>query len=59
MRAHYGITQDDLYSQPKKHKPGQPRFVHGERSWTGQGPRPGWLKELLEAGGQLEDYEVA
>ncbi|ARB43984.1 H-NS family nucleoid-associated regulatory protein [Alloalcanivorax xenomutans] len=28
------------------------------QTWTGRGKRPVWLREALEKGGKLEDYEV-
>jgi DNA-binding protein H-NS len=27
-------------------------------TWTGRGPRPRWLRDALDAGGELEDYVV-
>jgi len=62
----HGITLQDLggVKGPKGPKPaakpaGAPRFrgPQGE-TWSGRGPRPGWLRALLAAGESAETYRV-
>jgi DNA-binding protein H-NS len=70
--AHYGLTADQLgygasgkSAQPNK----QPdtgkavntsgKYADGSgNSWSGRGPRPGWLRNALAAGRALEEFAV-
>jgi len=33
------------------------RGPNGE-TWTGKGKRPGWIKAIVEGGGNIEDYHA-
>lgn len=44
---------------PRKARPYKALFsyVHGDRKWSGLGPRPKWIKEFVESGGDLESIK--
>jgi DNA-binding protein H-NS len=68
--AHYDLTAEQLgYSTSSKRKGVKPgkssaaeltaRYADGRgNSWSGRGPRPGWLRDALAAGGTLEQLET-
>lgn len=37
---------------------GKAKYREGDRSWSGFGPQPGWLKEAISQGKRLEDFQV-
>lgn len=68
----YGITPDDLFAPKRKRrsdagvtrgakkKPaGKVQFRHEANEWSGRGPRPMWLRELVEAGRDPEEFRVS
>jgi DNA-binding protein H-NS len=69
--AHYDLTAEQLgYSTSSKRKglkPGRSpasgstaRYADGQgKTWSGRGPRPGWLRDALAAGSTLEQLQVA
>jgi DNA-binding protein H-NS len=66
----FGITTEDIDAAKAKSKgrklviPAAPKekvikYQMGENTWSGgKGPKPKWVKELLEQGKKLEDYLV-
>lgn len=34
------------------------RYKKGDNTWSGRGPRPLWVKEIINAGGDIKDYRV-
>lgn len=43
----------------RKYQPGKPKYHDGTgRSWTGQGKRPGWFVEAIEAGKTAESMLI-
>ncbi|NUZ08969.1 H-NS family nucleoid-associated regulatory protein [Piscinibacter koreensis] len=36
----------------------KPAFTDGTQTWSGMGPRPGWLKKALAAGRTLEEFRA-
>jgi len=68
--AHYDLTAEQLgYSTSRRKglKAGTSatsasaaRYADGQgNTWSGRGPRPGWLREALAAGSTLEQLETA
>ena len=69
--AHYDLTAEQLgYSTSSKRKGQKPgksaasgstaRYADGQgNTWSGRGPRPGWLRDALAAGSTLEQLETA
>jgi len=64
----FGITPDDLQSKgkaimlksSKEKKPASVKYRMGDNTWSGgKGPKPKWVKELLDKEGNIEDYLVA
>ncbi|MBM3422125.1 MAG: H-NS histone family protein [Chlorobi bacterium] len=64
----FGITPDDLQSRgktsllkaPKEKKTAAVKYRMGDNTWSGgKGPKPKWVKELLDKGGNINDYLVA
>ncbi|NOQ50262.1 MAG: H-NS histone family protein [Mycoplasmataceae bacterium] len=58
-----GYTVSELFelSGKKNKKPAKIKYVNpGDSSltWTGRGRKPTWLKDLLESGKKLEDFEI-
>lgn len=52
----YGITEKDLgFGEKQKKMIFPPLYKKGNRTWSGRGRQPGWIKEHLEAGGNLEE----
>ena len=44
---------------PAKKKASKAKFSDGAgNSWSGFGPKPGWLKNAIAAGKKLEDFAV-
>lgn len=37
---------------------GKAKYREGDRSWSGFGPQPGWLKDAISQGKSLEDFQV-
>lgn len=67
--SEYGLTAEDLglASAPKKtgKKASTPKdstvmYKNGDLTWSGaaRGRKPSWVKEILEAGGDIEKYRV-
>lgn len=55
----YGITEKDLGWGEKQQKSSfPPLYKKGDRTWSGRGRQPGWVKEHLEVGGKLEDLLI-
>ena len=44
----------------KRHGPRTPRYRHpsGDRTWSGQGRQPKWIKELLDSGVSLHSLRI-
>lgn len=68
--AKYGLTADQLgftatstAKKAKKTSPSQDKEVmykNGDLTWSGatRGRKPAWVKEILDAGGDIEKYKV-
>ena len=69
--AHYGLTMTDLFggkSASKGRRTGErtrgaaqreAKYADGQGNvWGGRGPRPKWLRDALENGKRLEDFET-
>lgn len=68
--AHYGLTAGQLglgtnqsTAQPKKAQKtpanSDVKFNDGNgNSWSGRGPRPGWLREALTSGRSIDEFRV-
>ncbi|WP_350283765.1 H-NS histone family protein [Nitrosomonas sp.] len=55
----YGITEKDLgFGEKQKKEIFPPLYKKGNQTWSGRGRQPKWIKEHLEAGGNLEDLLV-
>jgi len=70
----YGLTAEECgfsltaatYSKPKKttqtsKSKAEPQYrgPNGEEWAGGRGAKPKWIKEILEAGGNIEDYRIS
>ena len=56
-----GFKAEDLTVKPVKGN-GRARYQHPDDpslTYAGKGPRPQWLKDALEAGRQMEEFQVA
>jgi len=50
-------TANKTTAKKSKRAPSKVNYSDGAgNSWTGRGPRPGWLKAALESGKSLEDF---
>lgn len=60
-RAH-GYSLSELSDAKKKSgSKVAPKYAHPENAeltWTGRGRQPRWIKELIEAGSNLEDLKI-
>ena len=66
--AEYGLTAEQLglASAPKKStkkiaaKDSTVMYKNGDLTWSGatRGRKPDWVKEILEAGGDIEQYRL-
>ncbi|ETW10999.1 histone family protein nucleoid-structuring protein H-NS [Roseivivax marinus] len=59
----HGFALDDLLQAGGKGSKmkGIPRYAHlenAEKTWTGRGRKPDWVKSHLEAGGSLDDLAL-
>lgn len=55
----YGITEKDLGLGEKQRKTiSPPLYKKDNRTWSGRGRQPGWIKEHLEVGGKLKDLLI-
>ncbi len=57
----YGLTVADLFGKvaTKAAAKTSAKYAHPDgRTWSGRGPRPGWLAEAIAAGASLEDFLV-
>ncbi len=57
------MTPEDIlaYSTRKKRSSGKPRFRNLNnpiQTWTGHGKKPGWLKQALESGADIEAFRI-
>lgn len=50
LRERGGLVERD---GPRYRNPG-----NSSETWSGRGPRPGWLRDALEAGATLEELEI-
>ncbi len=53
VRAARGTAMPKVKGAPKYRSLTDPSSV-----WTGKGPRPGWVKEYIAGGGELEDLKI-
>jgi len=64
--AEYGLTLEDVLGDRKKHSkkihtPLSPKYINPDnpkQTWNERGPRPKWLKQLLESGRSLEELTL-
>ena len=56
-----GVTLAELFAQRKPRKAATPKYRNPEdpsEVWSGRGKPPRWLKEKLDAGAQLAEFEA-
>ncbi len=48
------------YSTRKKRSSGKPKYRNPDdgRTWTGFGKKPGWLKDYLDQGRDIEEFRI-
>jgi DNA-binding protein H-NS len=60
----HGYRLEDLIDEPflkGNRNKSAPRYQHPENpevTWTGRGRRPDWIREGIESGKSLEDFEI-
>lgn len=57
----YGFELNDLFENKRVKKSVPVKYRHPENptlSWTGRGRQPNWLKEELETGKSINEFEV-
>jgi DNA-binding protein H-NS len=61
----FGFSLDDVIggggAKGAKGSKGAPKFAHPEnpeKTWTGRGRQPNWVKEWLEKGKSLDDLKI-
>ncbi|MGR3495700.1 H-NS family nucleoid-associated regulatory protein [Citreimonas sp.] len=61
----YGFSLDDVIgggsAKGAKGSKGAPKYAHPEnpeKTWTGRGRQPNWVKEWLESGKSLDDLKI-
>lgn len=55
----YGLTAEDLgLSSRRRRSKVAPKYKSGDKTWSGRGRKPHWVKGHLEAGGKLSDLVV-
>lgn len=57
-RARAERKQEPVVAQQKKPRKTGPGYRLGDRSWTGVGPRPGWIKDAIASGKTLEQLQA-
>jgi len=66
VAAEYGLTLDDVLGDKKKFTKREypalaPKYINPdnpEQSWNGRGPRPKWIKTLIEGGKSLDELTL-
>ena len=63
MANQVDMTPEDIlaYSTRKKRSSGKPRFYNlndPAQTWTGHGKKPGWLKQALDNGADIEAFRI-
>lgn len=59
-RSDAGVTRGAKKKPAGKKKPAaKVQFRHEANEWSGRGPRPMWLRELVEAGRDPEEFRVS
>lgn len=66
VAAEYGLTLEDVLGDRKKfsikqHPALPPKYIdptNPKETWNGRGPRPKWLKTLLESGRSINELEL-
>ncbi len=60
--AEMGFSLSDLTGGAgKARKVNPPKFRHPDdatKTWSGRGRQPAWIKDILAAGGSLDDYLI-
>lgn len=63
VAAEFGMSVDKVCELAKVRKTGQPpKYRHPEnpqKTWTGKGRRPDWVKEFQNNGGDIETCRIA
>lgn len=57
----YGLTAEDLGLAARRRRPrAAPKYrsPKGDKTWSGRGRRPNWVKAYTDAGGKLEELEI-
>lgn len=60
----HGVAFEDavsLHSSKGRASKASAKYMHPEDptlTWTGRGRKPGWIKEALDAGKSLSDFEI-
>lgn len=59
----WGFTTDEVFgeSKIKVKKPRgvmAPKYSDGHNTWSGKGPKPGWIARALANGKSLDDYLI-
>ncbi len=57
-RRKAGATAASGKSTVKRQGAGRAKYGDGNRTWSGFGPQPGWLKEAIASGRSLEEFRV-
>lgn len=61
----YGLTAEDLFKAARGARKASAggtvpvKYRNGDAQWTGRGKKPIWVREIEEAGGNIEEYRVA
>jgi DNA-binding protein H-NS len=63
MANQVDMSPEDIlaYSTRKKRSSGKPKFRNlnnPSQTWTGHGKKPGWMKEALENGADIEAFRI-
>jgi len=65
MAGHLGMTPEDVLSFDARKKtskiPAKPKYRNPdnpEQTWSGRGKRPHWLREAVEQGTDIKEFEI-
>ncbi|TAA74133.1 MAG: nucleoid protein H-NS [Candidatus Electronema aureum] len=53
-----GLSLDEILSLKKEPKKIKIKYKKDSNTWSGRGRRPVWVAELVEKGGNIEDFLV-
>ncbi|MEX5728252.1 DNA-binding protein H-NS [Rhodovulum iodosum] len=57
----FGFSLDELTDGKKPKKTSPPKYRNPEdpkQTWTGRGRQPRWIKDAIEAGRPMSDFEI-